>query len=172
MSHLVAVVGAGMAGLTCAAALRIGEEDVEPGENLLHAALLQLGDGLCEGADRFGELALLKIGVAEKAGGDAGVQGILGTVDTPAAVLDTGVGAWVEVRDAAGKRIWGRVLDENFLAGEARVQRGDGIGTMTRVPLRSLTERILVPSARGGTVLFLNRAKTGARPKVLAQRKL
>ncbi|MGF1658149.1 MAG: hypothetical protein ACFCUS_01850 [Rubrimonas sp.] len=89
----------------------------------------------------------------------------------PARVLDTGTGSWVEVRDEAGSRIWGRVLDESLLAGEARLQVGDGIGTMTRVPLKTLTDFVLVPAAEGGSVHFLHRSGAGERPRTLASRK-
>lgn len=87
-------------------------------------------------------------------------------------VLDSGTGSWVEVRDPEGKRVWGRVLDENFLAGEARLQLGDGIGTMTRVPLGKLTERVLVPAVKGGSVHFLHRGEAGQEAKSLASREL
>lgn len=89
----------------------------------------------------------------------------------PDHVLDAGTGTWVEVRDAEDSRIWARVLDENFLGGEARVQVGDGIGTMTRVPLSKLTERVLVPAVEGGSVHFLHRADAGKKPKSLASTK-
>jgi hypothetical protein len=90
----------------------------------------------------------------------------------PHQVLDTGTGSWVEVRDREENRIWGRVLDENFLAGEARLQVGDGIGSMTRVPLRKLSERVLVPAVDGGSVHFLHRDEAGVEPKYLASREL
>lgn len=87
----------------------------------------------------------------------------------PSSVLDRGTGAWIEVRDAKGERIWARLLDENFLAAEIRTQTGYGIGNLTRVAQKSLTERVLIPCAEGGKVLFLHRAAVGKKPKVLGE---
>lgn len=89
----------------------------------------------------------------------------------PKNAIDKGTGAWVEVQNRAGITLWRRTLDENFLAGEARLQLGDGIGTMTRVPVKKVTEQILVPFVADGVALFLYRDKPGAKPRVLTEHK-
>lgn len=88
---------------------------------------------------------------------------------TPSKILDSGVGSWVEVRDARGSRIWGRTLDENFLNNLASTQIGDGLGTMTRVAIKKMKEQILVPFVDSGTVYFMHRAQCGKKPDVLTE---
>lgn len=87
----------------------------------------------------------------------------------PDRTLDAGTGTWIEVRDAEDRRIWARVLDEHTFAGTLRMQAGDGIGTMTRVPVDRVTDTVLVPAAEGGRVLIRSQASGEGEAATLAE---